>query len=163
MSDNNRLKAFLDSLSFRDLTIAIELAITGYILFFYIGEIVAALPAERQDAGWASMLLLKVIATSIVISIAGQLLLSFVSDGDMDKPMDEREKQVAFSGCQQAYWVLQAGVCIAIFQYSAEAHGWPSSVQLDLPFLPLHILVVAFLMAELIGYGTQLVKSRIGA
>ncbi|ODB41746.1 hypothetical protein BB427_09525 [Pseudoalteromonas sp. BMB] len=163
MESNNKIKAFLDSLSFRDLTIAIEFLVTGYILYFYLGEITAATEQLRQDPSWVSGLLLKVIVISIVTSIAGQLLLSFVSDKDMDKPLDEREKLVALSGCKPAYWVLQVGVCISIFQYSAEAQNWSQALPFELPFTPLHILVIAFLLAELVGYGTQLVKARLGA
>ncbi|MEJ6472677.1 hypothetical protein [Pseudoalteromonas piscicida] len=163
MESGNKIKAFLDSLSFRDLTIAIEFLVTGYILYFYFGEIAAATEQLRQDPSWVSGLLLKVIIVSVVISIAGQLLLSFVSDRDIDRPLDEREKLIALCGVKPAYWVLQVGVCISIFQYCAEAQNWPRGLPFELPFAPLHILVIAFLLAELVGYGTQLIRARLGA
>ncbi|WP_100914903.1 hypothetical protein [Pseudoalteromonas spongiae] len=43
---------------------------------------------------------------------------------------------------KHAFWVLQAGVCIAIFQYTAEVQNWLPAKGEQLPFLALHIMVV---------------------
>ena len=163
MDNDNKLKAFLDSLSFRDLTITVELLITGYVLYFYATELLTASTVMREDPSWVSGLLLKVVVISIIVSIAGRVLLDFVSDDNVDKPLDERQRLIALAGLKPAYWVLQSGVCIAIFQYTAEAHGWPQGATIAVPFLALHILVVSFLLAELVGYGTQLVQAHRGA
>ena len=140
-----------------------ELLVTGYVFYFYATELLTASDVMREDPSWVSGLLLKVIVISIIVSIAGSALLAFVSDDDIDKPLDERERLIALAGLKPAYWVLQSGVCVAIFQYTAEAHGWPQGVAIDVPFLALHILVVSFLLAELVGYGTQLVRAHTGA
>ncbi|MBE0348854.1 MULTISPECIES: hypothetical protein [Pseudoalteromonas] len=42
-------------------------------------------------------------------------------------------------------------MCISIFQYSVEAQNWPQALPFELLFAPLHILVIAFLLAELVS------------
>lgn len=161
--EENKLKSFLDSLSFRDLTLSVDLAVTIGILYFYMQQLFIATPEMRADASFISSLLLKVIVVSIVLSIASSLLLEFVSDNDTDKPLDEREQKIELYGNKTGLWILQSGVCIAIFQYTAEAHNFGPSGEYTLPFLPLHIMVVAFMVSEVANYGTQLVRNRMGA
>ncbi|GEK08447.1 hypothetical protein [Pseudoalteromonas peptidolytica] len=83
MESSNKIKAFLDLQSFRDLTITISC--------IYLGEITAATEPLSRAPSWVSGLLPKVIVIAMVTSIVDLLLLPPVSDRDMDKPLDERE------------------------------------------------------------------------
>lgn len=161
--ESNKLKSFLDSLSFRDLTLSLDLAITLGILYFYLSTLFAASPDSLGDAAFISGLLIKVVFFSIALSIASALLLEFVSDKDSEKPLDERERQLSLLGSKHALWILQSGVCIAIVSYAAEAQGWADSSQQTIPFFPLHVMVVAFCLSEIANYAIQLVKGRMSA
>ena len=160
--ENNRLREFVDSLSFRELMISLDLVATLGILYFYLVRLLAATPEMLADASFISTLLLKVIVFSVAISIVSSLLLEFISDGELEQPLDEREKLISLSGNKYALWILQVGVCIAFFQYTAEAHNFGPAAEYNIPFLPLHIMLVSFLLSEAVNYLMQLVKGRAG-
>lgn len=159
----NELRDFLNSISFRELTLTVDLVATLGILYFYLTRLIAATPEMQADAGFVSSLLLKAIVFSIVVAIASRILLQVVSDGELEQPLDEREKLIDLFGNKHALWVLQAGVCIAIFQYTAEAQNWLPAKGHQLPFLALHIMVVSFIVSEAVNYIMQLVKGRMSA
>ncbi|WP_046005355.1 hypothetical protein [Pseudoalteromonas rubra] len=163
MTSNEKLKvlkALLDSLSFRDLTLTLDLLVTGAVVYFYASSLMMATAEQLASGVWISQLLVKVVGVSIAMSIVSQLLLELVSDGEVDQPMDEREKQVSLVGNKYALWTLQAGVCFAIGQYAFEQNGMGFAERAPLPFFTLHIMVGAFLLAELVNYATQLIRNR---
>ncbi|ALU45103.1 hypothetical protein [Pseudoalteromonas rubra] len=165
MTSNEKLKvlkALLDSLSFRDLTLTLDLLVTGAVVYFYATSLMAASAEQLASGTWISQLLIKVVGVSVVLSIISQLLLELVSDGDVEKPLDEREKYLSLVGNKYALWILQAGVCFAIGQYALEQNGLGAAQRAELPFLTLHIMVGAFLLAELVNYVTQLIQNRMG-
>lgn len=161
--NGEKLKSFLDSLSFRDLTLTLDLAITLGILYFYLSSLFTASHDSLSDASFISGLLIQVVFLSIAVSVASALLLEFVGDKESQKPLDEREHQLSLLGSKHALWVLQSGVCIAIVSYAAEAQNWVSSSLQTIPFFPLHVMVVAFCLSEVTNYGLQLIKGRLSA
>jgi hypothetical protein len=50
---------------------------------------------------------------------------------------------------------------LGIVQYNLDVQGFAFMPQ-SIPHLPLHVLLVAFLLAELAHYGVQLYKGRTG-
>ena len=72
----------------------------------------------------------------------------FISNGEFEQQLDEREKLIDLFGNKQALWVLQAGVCIAIFDYTAQAQNWSPTIEYTIPYLSLHIMVIAFVLSE---------------
>lgn len=76
--------------------------------------------------------------------------------------MDVREKQINLIGYKYSAWILQVGLAVGIFQYQIEANQFFAD-KISMPFLPLHIMVVAFILAEIVFYGVQLIKGRTGA
>lgn len=156
------VKAFLQSISFRELTLSINLLASTYIGYFYLQRVFYATPEQLASATWLSELLLQVIIYSIAIMVISYIVLAVVSDNELAQPLDVREKQINLVGYKYTAYILQAGICIAIFQYQAEAQGFGPSIEYNIPFLPLHIMISAFLLAEIANYSAQLYKGRTG-
>ena len=94
--------------------------------------------------------------------VVSYILLALISDDELSQPMDVREKQISLVGYKYSAIILQVGVVFAIFQYNIAAQDFDFMQQRTVPYLPLHILIVAFLTAELAHYGVQLYKGRTG-
>jgi hypothetical protein len=161
MSNKDKLFEFLRGISFREFTLAVDFFISGCILFFYVKSLYYGTVEQLASVSWLSGLLLEVIIYSIVLAIVSYLMLTFISDDELSKPLDVREKQIRLVGYKYSAAILQIGVVIAIFQYNAAAQS-QLVVEDLMPHLPLHVMVVAFLLAELANYGAQIVKGRRG-
>jgi hypothetical protein len=94
--------------------------------------------------------------------IISHILLEFASEKELEQPLDVREKQINLIGYKYSAWILQIGLVIGIFQYQIEASDFFAE-KMVIPFLPLHIMVVAFILAEVVNYSAQLIKGRTGA
>lgn len=162
MTRAEQLKEWVDSISFRELTLTIELLVSVYIIYIYGQYVFNATPEQLASASWLSGVLLKIIIYSIILMIISHILLAFVSDDELDQPLDVREKQIDLVGYKYTAWILQIGICLAIFQYQAEANNWGPAGEYNIPFLSLHIMMIAFLIAEITKYATQLYKGRTG-
>ncbi|MBQ4852190.1 hypothetical protein [Pseudoalteromonas sp. MMG012] len=163
MTRSAALKEFLQSISFRELTLSIDLLVSTYIGYFYLKNVFSASSEQLASPVWLSELLLQVIIYSIVLMVISYIVLAFISDDELEQPLDVREKQISLVGYKYTTYILQTGICIAIFQYQAHAQGFGPSIEYNIPFLPLHIMVCAFLLAEITNYATQLYKGRTGA
>ncbi|ABE54710.1 hypothetical protein Sden_1424 [Shewanella denitrificans OS217] len=161
MSNKDKLFEFLRGVSFREFTLAVDFFISGCILYFYVKSLYYGTAEQLESATWLSGLLLEVIIYSIVLSIVSYLSLTFISDDELSKPLDVREKQISLVGYKYSAIILQVGVVMAIFQYNMAAQSIEGVRDL-MPHLPLHVMVVAFLLAELANYGAQIVKGRSG-
>jgi hypothetical protein len=161
MNKKDKLLEWMRGISFRELTLVVDFFITGCILYFYVESLCYGTAEQLSSVTWLSSLLLKVIIYSIVLSIASYLLLTFISDDELSKPLDVREKQISLMGYKYSATILQIGVVLAIFQYNMAAQGIAALEDL-IPHIPLHVMVVAFLLAELANYGAQIVKGRSG-
>ena len=162
MTKQQKFKEWVDSCSFREVTLLVDLLICGYILFYYLSAVLSASSEQLADISWISSLLGDVIIYSIVLMIASYILLAFASEKELDQPMDVREKQINLIGYKYSAWILQIGLGIGIFQYQIEAHDFFAD-NMTIPFFPLHIMVIAFILAEVVFYGVQLIKGRTGA
>jgi hypothetical protein len=161
MSNKDKLFEFLRGISFREFTLAVDFFVSGCILFFYVKSLYYGTAEQLASVSWLSGLLLEVIIYSIVLAIVSYLMLTFISDDELSKPLDVREKQIRLVGYKYSAAILQIGVVIAIFQYNVAAQS-QLVVEDLMPHLPLHVMVVAFLLAELANYGAQIVKGRRG-
>ncbi|NOU50177.1 hypothetical protein HG263_06430 [Pseudoalteromonas sp. JBTF-M23] len=162
MTRTAQLKEFLQSISFRELTLSIDLLVSVYISYFYIQRLVNATAEQLASVSWLSGLLLEVLTYSVVLMVLSYLLLAFISDDELKQPLDVREKQINLIGFKYKTHILQTGICVAIFQYQAEANGWGPSIEYNIPHLPMHVMVGAFLLAEIANYAAQLYKGRTG-
>jgi hypothetical protein len=156
-----RVKEWLQASSFRELTLVLDLLITGWIIYFYLGQLLQASEVELGSPDWLSALLLEVIIYSVLLTIASEVFLALVGDKGSERPMDVREKQINLVGYKYSSRILQFGIGLAIVQYYLEVQGWTPDARL-IPFLPLHIMLLVFLLAEAARYGAQLYKGRSG-
>ncbi|MGX9462125.1 hypothetical protein ACWXWU_12925 [Shewanella sp. A14] len=161
MVDKHKVHQWLQETSFRELMLSVDFLITGYIFYLYISQLVSASPEQLASIEWLSTLLLQIIIYSIVLMVVSYILLALISDDELSQPMDVREKQINLVGYKYAAIILQVGVVFAMVQYNIDAQSFALMPQY-VPHLPLHILLVAFLLAELAYYGVQLYKGRTG-
>ncbi|PCC14305.1 hypothetical protein [Pseudoalteromonas sp. JB197] len=162
MTRSEKLKELLQSISFRELTLSIDLLVSVYISFFYVDSLINATTEQLASVSWLSGLLLQVLTYSVVLMVLSYLLLAFISDNELKQPLDVREKQINLIGYKYKAVILQVGICIAIFQYQIEANGWGPAIEYNIPYLPMHVMVGAFLIAEITNYIAQLYKGRTG-
>ena len=162
MTRQQKFKEWLDSCSFREVTLLVDLMISGYILYLYLTKIFSATSEQLADIGWVSGVLGEIVVYSIVLMIISHILLEFASEKELEQPLDVREKQINLIGYKYSAWILQIGLVIGIFQYQIEASDFFDE-KMVIPFLPLHIMVVAFILAEIVNYSAQLIKGRTGA
>ncbi|MBB1292747.1 hypothetical protein H5200_19000 [Pseudoalteromonas sp. SG43-7] len=162
MTRSEQLKELLQSISFRELTLSIDLLVSVYISFFYVDSLINATTEQLASVSWLSGLLLQVLTYSVVLMVLSYLLLAFISDNELKQPLDVREKQINLIGYKYKAVILQVGICIAIFQYQIEANGWGPAIEYNIPYLPMHVMVGAFLIAEITNYIAQLYKGRTG-
>ncbi|KVX00724.1 MULTISPECIES: hypothetical protein [Shewanella] len=162
MSNKQKVHQWLQETSFRELTLSIDFLVTGYIFYLYLSQLFNATPEQLASIEWLSSLLLEIIIYSIVLMVVSYILLALISDDELSQPMDVREKQISLVGYKYSAIILQVGVVFAIFQYNIAAQDFDFMQQRTVPYLPLHILIVAFLTAELAHYGVQLYKGRTG-
>ncbi|MGI2115441.1 hypothetical protein ACRN9G_17840 [Shewanella frigidimarina] len=162
MSNKQKVHQWLQETSFRELTLSIDFLVTGYIFYLYLSQLFNATPEQLASIEWLSSLLLEIIIYSIVLMVVSYILLALISDDELSQPMDVREKQISLVGYKYSAIILQVGVVFAIFQYNIAVQDFDFMQQRTVPYLPLHILIVAFLTAELAHYGVQLYKGRTG-
>ncbi|MDD8057779.1 MULTISPECIES: hypothetical protein [Shewanella] len=161
MDNKQKLIQWLQETSFRELTLSVDFLVTGYIGYLYVSALVNATPEQLASITWLSTLLLQIIIYSIVLMVISYIVLGLISDNELNQPMDVREKQINLVGYKYSAIILQVGVILALVQYNIAAQGF-EFMQSSVPHLPLHILVGAFLLAELAHYGVQLYKGRTG-
>ncbi|CAD2226343.1 hypothetical protein LOC50_13055 [Pseudoalteromonas sp. SCSIO 43095] len=162
MTRSEHFKELLQSISFRELTLSIDLLVSVYISYFYVNSLMNASTQQLSSVSWLSGLLLQVLIYSVILIVLSYLLLTFISDNELNQPPDVREKQINLVGYKYKAIILQAGICVAIFQYQIEANNWGPAIEYNIPYLPMHIMVGAFLIAEIVNYIAQLYKGRTG-
>lgn len=156
-----KLHQWLQETSFREVTLSVDLLVTGYIFYLYLSRMYYASAEEFTSTVWLSGVLLEIIIYSIGLMVLSYIALAFVSDDELNQPMDVREKQIDLVGYKYSSIILQVGVIGAIAQYSLDQLAVEMMFE-PIPHLPLHILLVAFLTAELAHYAVQLYKGRTG-
>ncbi|GGP91144.1 hypothetical protein GCM10009410_26550 [Shewanella ulleungensis] len=161
MDNKRKLIQWLQETSFREVTLFVDFLVTAYISYFYVSQLVNASTEQLASIEWLSTVLFEVIVYSIALMVVSYIVLAFISDDELSRPMDVREKQINLVGYKYTAIILQVGVILALFQYNIAAQDF-EFMQSSLPHLPLHILVGAFLIAELAHYGVQLYKGRSG-
>ena len=67
MTRQQKFKEWLDSCSFREVTLLVDLLICGYILFYYLRAMLLASTEQLSDITWLSELLGNVIIYSICL------------------------------------------------------------------------------------------------
>ena len=162
MNRKQKFKALLDSFSFREATLLFDLLICGYILYLYARAMVHATTEQLSNISWVSALLGEVVIFSIVLTVFSYIILALASEKELEQPMDVREKQINLIGYKYSAWILQIGLVISILQYQIEATEFFAD-KMTFPFLSLHIMVVAFILAEVVFYSIQLIKGRMGS
>ena len=114
MSNKQKLHQWLQETSFREVTLSVDFLVTAYIFYIYLSRMYYASAEEFASTVWLSGVLLEIIIYSVVLMVLSYIVLAFVSDDELNQPMDVREKQIDLVGYKYSAMILQVGVVLAI-------------------------------------------------
>ncbi|MBU2968908.1 hypothetical protein KO527_06065 [Pseudoalteromonas sp. C2R02] len=117
---------------------------------------------QLADSTVIISLLFKVVMFSVILMSVSFAILTIINYKNAKKSLDEREALIELRGSYYSNWILKVGVVIAVAQYALESNAWAIGLHQNIPFLPLHILVLAFLLSEFISCVKQVRLFRKG-
>ncbi|PAJ74000.1 hypothetical protein CJF42_12665 [Pseudoalteromonas sp. NBT06-2] len=150
------------NISFREKSLWLEFIATVIIFNYYMNQILGFNNTQLADGSLIIGVLFEVVMYSVVLMIISSVILAFINHKDADKPLDEREQLIELKGSYYSNWILKVGIVIAIGQYALESNEWVIGLHQNIPFLPLHILVISFLLSELATFFIRIWLSRRG-
>jgi len=148
--------------SFQEKNLWLELIATLVIFAYYIEQLLGFSGSQLADSTVIINVLFKVVMFSVILMSVSFAILAIINYKDVNKPLDERESLIELKGSYYSNWVLKLGVVIAIAQYALESNAWAIGLHQNIPFLPLHILVLSFLLSEFISCVIQIRLFRKG-
>jgi len=148
--------------SFQEKSLWLEFSATVIIFSYYLNQLLGFDNKQLADGSLIIGVLFEVVMYTVVLMIISSVILAIINHKDADKPLDEREQLIELKGSYYSNWVLKVGIVIAIGQYALESNEWAIGLHQNIPFLPLHILVVSFLLSELVSFFVQIWLSHKG-
>lgn len=148
--------------SFQEKNLWLELTATVLIFSYYLEQLLGFTRFQLADSTVIISLLFKVVMFSVILMSVSFAILTIINYKDAKKPLDEREALIDLKGSYYSNWILKVGVVIAVAQYALESNAWAIGLHQNIPFLPLHILVLAFLLSEFISCVIQVRLFRKG-
>ena len=147
------MSGFLHTMSFREKSLWVQIAVYVYAWIWYFGKVGNGLfegTLTREDT---FSLFLGMTVTLIVLSIVSQIVLSIVSQGDADAPADERDRLIAQKAGNYSAYMLGFGVVmIAIYAMLNDV----SSIFM------VHTLVLLLIAVEILTDALQILYYRRG-
>ncbi|MCQ8876437.1 hypothetical protein NQT69_00085 [Pseudoalteromonas shioyasakiensis] len=135
-------------MSYTQKTRLLEAGITLIVLFNYLQAVLSMTPEAQMDPTLASGLLIKLVIQTVVMLVIMHSILAAFNSKYANQPLDEREQAIALKAKRVSLIILQMGVINAVF---AMLIGTVYPV----PISPLHQLVIAALLSEVIGTAVE--------
>ena len=151
-------------MSYKEKSTWASLLLTGFILCFYINELLVAQHLVQLSEEFVVSLFVKIVLITIVVEIITQTALALMHSKEAKKGDDEREKTFKLLGYRNAYYTLTSGIFIALFllwntDISISNFGFG---ELSPAYNTLSFLLISFLLAEIIYYASQVYLYRRG-
>lgn len=152
------------NLSYQEKSAWGSLIITLLAFGYYFVAAVGMWREGSAGAGALTALIIAVVVAVVVAEIAYQILIALMPGSDLT---DERDRLIEGKAIKVAYFLLAAGAIIAmghaIASWGAAESGWTSSAEGAMsPFVTIHILLFAFIAAEVAKFCMQLYHFRAG-
>ncbi|WP_257325700.1 hypothetical protein [Pseudoalteromonas rhizosphaerae] len=126
----------------------LEMCITMVVLFNYLQSVLSMTSEAQMDPLLASGLLISLTIQTVVMLIVMHIILAIFNTKYANQAKDEREQAIALKAKSVALLILQLGVVNAVFAMLIDPHfGFAIS--------PVHQLVIAALVSEIIGAGAE--------
>ena len=135
-------------MSYTQKTRLLEAVITLVVLFNYLQAVLSMTPEAQMDPTLASSLLIKLAIQTVVMLVIMHSILAAFNSKYANQAKDEREQAIALKGKSVSLFVLQLGVVNAVFAQLVD-QVYP------IPMSPVHQLVIAALLSEVIGAAVE--------
>ncbi|WP_394190306.1 hypothetical protein [Pseudoalteromonas atlantica] len=135
-------------MSYTQKTRLLEAVITLVLLFNYLQAVLSMTPEAQMDPTLASSLLIKLAIQTVVMLVIMHSILAAFNSKYANQAKDEREQAIALKGKSVSLFVLQLGVVNAVFAQLVD-QVYP------IPMSPVHQLVIAALLSEVIGAAVE--------
>lgn len=122
----------------------LEVAITFVVLFNYLQAVLSMTPEAQMDPSLASGLLIKLVIQTVVMLVVMHSILAAFNSKYANRAKDEREQAIALKAKSVSLFILQLGVVNAVFALLV-------NTVYPIPMSPVHQLVIAALLSEIIG------------
>lgn len=135
-------------MSYTQKTRLLEAVITLVLLFNYLQAVLSMTPEAQMDPTLASSLLIKLAIQTVVMLVIMHSILAAFNSKYANQAKDEREQAIALKGKSVSLFVLQLGVVNAVLAQLVD-QVYP------IPMSPVHQLVIAALLSEVIGAAVE--------
>lgn len=144
-------------MSFRELTAWAS----GLIILGFYGNFLLHAP-EHTDPEATSAALIRVVIAMVLVEVIVMIVLAAVH-ARSDQRADERDTAIAAKSYRNSYFVMATGVFFAIVYTIGpdltrlfETPGLPHDIAM------MHLLLLAFVLAELVNFGSRILYYRTG-
>ncbi len=134
------------NMSFREKSIWISLAATVLIFGYYFANAFSALTSFNADNRGLIGLFIGVVVLMIIVEVVLNIILAIASRNQAAEAEDERDNLIRLKCIRISYLVLVFGV-------------WTVAMSLLLSASPVamaNIIIFFFILAEIVGFSTQL-------
>lgn len=104
------MTAFLSSMSFREKSLWVSLAIMIYLWIWYFGKVGGGIFEGAVDREATLSIFVAMTVIVVVLEVLSHIILAVLSPRDADPPSDERDRQIAWRAGSHSAWMLGAGV-----------------------------------------------------
>ncbi|MDP2635953.1 MAG: hypothetical protein ACPG5Z_07460 [Pseudoalteromonas sp.] len=135
-------------MSYTQKTRLLEAVITLVLLFNYLQGVLSMTPEAQMNPTLASGLLIELAIQTVVMLVIMHSILAAFNTKYANQPRDEREQAIALKAKSVSLFILQLGVVNAVFALLVDS-VYP------IPMSPVHQLVIAALLSEVIGAAVE--------
>ena len=136
-------------MTFKEKSTWVTLSSTIVIFGYYFIKAYRMVFLEKAGHGEMAFLFVSVIVLVIGVEVAAHIILTIIH---RPESTDERDRLIDLKATRNAYYLLVAGVFVALAQF------WLSTP----PILVVHIVLFFFILAEILSDMTKLIYYRRG-
>ncbi|MBA6391747.1 hypothetical protein H4J38_13310 [Colwellia sp. BRX10-3] len=151
-------------MSYKERSIWVSLAITIYIWFNYFSTLYRSAQQEILTTSIMQSALLTVVIMTIVLEIFHHIVIAIIDNKNANYDEDERDKQIALLGTQNAYYILSFTTIAAVLHLLFPFMSQRLESLLNLPneYVIINIIIFGALVAEIVKFATQVFYYRRG-
>jgi len=153
-----------NTMSYKERSIWVSLAITIYIWFNYFSTLYWAAQQDTLTTSVMQSALLTVVIMTIVLEIFHHIVIAIIDNKNANYDEDERDKKITLLGTQHAYYILSFTTIAAVLHLLFPFISQRLESLLNLPneYVIINIIIFGALVAEIVKFATQVFYYRRG-
>jgi len=153
-----------NTMSYKERSIWVSLAITIYIWFNYFSTLYWAAQQDTLTTSVMQSALLTVVIMTIVLEIFHHIVIAIIDNKNANYDEDERDKKITLLGTQHAYYILSFTTIAAVLHLLFPFMSQRLESLLNLPneYVIINIIIFGALVAEIVKFATQVFYYRRG-